>query len=152
MKVEIKTSEKNPMLERTEIEFTVENAEKTPSRKELREKIASLANSKPENLIIDSISHNFGTMQVLGKARVYESREALERIELPKQKRKNFPEKFQKKEEKAAEAEAGKEAAGAKKEEKKQKEKSQDKKEAGKETGSEKKEEKASEEKKEEKK
>lgn len=99
MKVEIKSKEKNPSLHRTEIEFLVENAEKTPSRKELRDKIAALVDAKPELLIVDSLNHEFGTMRVLGTAKLYEKQEILNRVELEKTQRKNFPEKFVKKEE-----------------------------------------------------
>lgn len=100
MKVEIESKEKNSLLHRTDISFKVENAEKTPSRKDLREKIAALAVSKPELLVLGSLRHKYGTMQVFGSARVYDTIESLERIELLKAKRKNFPEKYFVKEEK----------------------------------------------------
>lgn len=100
MKVEVKSKEKNPLLDRTEISFAVENAEKTPSRKELREKLAALLGAKEESLVIGHISHEFGKMQIEGSAKLYESPESLEVLELQKFKRKNFPEKHAKKEEK----------------------------------------------------
>ena len=105
MKVEIKRKEKNPLMHRTEVEFAVENSEKTPSRRELREKLSALLDAKPENLIVGEIIHEFGTMQVSGKASLYESPQILERLELKKFKAKNFPEKFGKKEERLEEKE-----------------------------------------------
>lgn len=99
LKVEIESKEKNPLMHRLEIGFVVENASKTPSRAEIREKLAALLNAKPDCLILSSLKHEFGTMQVFGKAKVYDNAEILERIELKKFKRKNFPERFVKKEE-----------------------------------------------------
>ena len=98
MKVEIEEKIKNQSLHRTEIKFRVENAEKTPSRADIREKLTAMLGAKPECLIVDSMRHEFGTMQVSGKAKLYENPEFALRLELEKSKRKNFPEKFKKEE------------------------------------------------------
>jgi len=100
VKVEIKSKERNPLLERTEVSFVIENAEKTPSRKELREKLAALLGAKEENLVVGHIVHEFGKMQAEGSAMLYESQKNLEVLELESVQRKNFPEKHAKKEEK----------------------------------------------------
>lgn len=103
MKVEIEGKSKNQSMHRTEIKFRVENAEKTPSRADLREKLSAMLDAKPENLIVDSVRHEFGTMQVFGTAKLYESPEFALRLELEKAKRKNFPETFKKEEKKKKE-------------------------------------------------
>jgi len=99
VKVEIEKKVKNPLLHRTDISFKVENAEKTPNRKDLRERLAALTAAKPELLVLGKISQDYGSMQISGNAMLYDNEESMERIELLKFKRKNFPEKYAKKDE-----------------------------------------------------
>ncbi|MDP6670786.1 MAG: hypothetical protein QGI60_03140 [archaeon] len=82
MKITITNKNKNALLNRTEISFKVEDTKVPPSRKEVREKIAALENTKPEQTIVSKISHNFGSQDIEGTAKVYDSIEALEKIEL----------------------------------------------------------------------
>ncbi len=82
MKITITDKSKNALLNRTEISFTVEGTQVPPSRKEVREKLAALENAKPEQTIVSKISHSFGSQEIKGKARVYDSVEALEKTEL----------------------------------------------------------------------
>lgn len=82
MKVNIVSKQKNRLLHREEIEFEINKAKTTPSRKELREQIAAMCNADSELVIIDDIKHAFGTDYVSGKSRIYESKEDLSKIEL----------------------------------------------------------------------
>ena len=82
MKITITNKNKNALLNRTEISFKVEDTKVPPSREEVREKLAALENAKPEQTIVSKISHSFGSQEIEGKARVYDSIEALEKIEL----------------------------------------------------------------------
>ena len=82
MKITITGKSKNALLNRTEISFTVEGTHVPPPRKEVREKIAALENVKPEQTIVSKISHGFGSQDIEGKARIYDSVEALEKTEL----------------------------------------------------------------------
>jgi ribosomal protein S24E len=82
MKITITDKNKNALLNRTEISFKVEDAKVPPSRKEVREKLAALENVKPEQTIVSKISHGFGSQEIEGKAKVYDSIEALEKVEL----------------------------------------------------------------------
>lgn len=81
MKFDITSKQKNPLLSREEISFEIKDAKKTPSKKELREKIAALSNAKTELVIIDKIKHEFGSECVNGSAKIYENEKALRRTE-----------------------------------------------------------------------
>ena len=103
MKVNIVSKQKNPLLHREEIEFEINKAKTTPSRKELREQIAAMCNADSELVIVDDIKHSFGTDYVSGKSRIYESKEDLSKIELT-YKVKRHSEKKKEAKEKAAKA------------------------------------------------
>ena len=123
MKVTIIDKSRNELLKRTEISFKVEDVSVPPSRKDLRDKVAALENTKPEQTIIYKISHDFGSKEISGTARIYDSAEAMEKTELPymvgrnkgvKKGKKQKEEKAEAAPEKPTEA---KEEAGEKKEE-----------------------------------
>jgi small subunit ribosomal protein S24e len=82
MDIRITQKQKNPALQREEIEFEVKESKTTPTRKEIREKIAALIASKPELVIIEKIMTHFGSTEVTGKARAYENEEKLKKTEL----------------------------------------------------------------------
>jgi len=71
MELEVVSREKNPVLGREEVEFKVSEANVTPSRKELRSKLAALLNAKEEGVIIRFVKQPFGSHEVSGKATVY---------------------------------------------------------------------------------
>ncbi|MBN2067673.1 MAG: 30S ribosomal protein S24e [Candidatus Diapherotrites archaeon] len=81
MQVDILKKNENKALERTEIAFKIEGCSTTPSRKELRGKIAALTNSKEELLVVDRIKHRFGSKLVTGTARAYSKEGQLRKIE-----------------------------------------------------------------------
>ncbi|MFH1240556.1 MAG: 30S ribosomal protein S24e [Candidatus Diapherotrites archaeon] len=99
MKVNIVSKQKNPLLHREEIEFEINKAKTTPSRKELREQIAALCNADSELVIIDDVRHSFGTDYVRGKSRVYESKEGLSKSELAYKVKRHSEKKKEVKEE-----------------------------------------------------
>lgn len=72
MEIEFIETKDNPLLERMEIKFrALHPGEPTVSRDAIREKIASLARSTKEKVIIDSMSSKFGVGLSLGYAKVY---------------------------------------------------------------------------------
>ena len=104
MKFNIVSKEKNQALHRDELKFEISDAKITPSVKELREKIAALNNTKTELVIIDRITHKFGSKDVIGEAKVYENANVLNEIEPKHRINKNLgikEKKEKKKEEKA---------------------------------------------------
>ena len=106
MKVEITNRQKNALLNREEIEFGVDDSAVTPSRKELKEKIAALVNAKTELVIIGTIKKEFGSKAVKGVARIYSDEKTLKKTELPQIIGRNTGQKDKGK--KAGKAKAGK--------------------------------------------
>ncbi len=80
MEVKIVSKEKNPFLEREEIEFEVESDKSTPSRNDVKSKLIALTNSSDDKLIVLSITNSFGAKKFKGKAFVYESKEKLKKM------------------------------------------------------------------------
>jgi small subunit ribosomal protein S24e len=81
MKVNIVKREKNPLLKREELEFTVEESKGVPSRKNIVEKIAAQTNAKAGAVVIKKVETVFGSKAFQGKANVYEAPEDLKRVE-----------------------------------------------------------------------
>lgn len=78
MDIEITQKKDNPLLSRTEVRFTVTHLnEKTPSRDQIREKVASQLGSKKGLVVVDSMNSVFGKGATRGYARVYTTTEAL---------------------------------------------------------------------------
>lgn len=82
MKVEIERKVENPLLERTEIHFTVDHeGGPTPKREEVKAQLASILNVEKDTVIIDSIKTEFGKQVSRGYAKVYRSVEIAKKIE-----------------------------------------------------------------------
>ena len=87
MKVDITTEKKNPLLLRTEVEgkLTFEGA--TPSNAQLAEALGKKYGCPPEAVCVKHIYGKFGKTHADFTANVYESKEALDKIEAqPKKK------------------------------------------------------------------
>jgi len=71
--VEIIKEEKNPLIERTEIEFKLEHfGTGTPNRLEVKKKIAALKNSDEKLTIVKRIKTHYGSAYAIGTVYVYE--------------------------------------------------------------------------------
>ena len=81
MDVEIIGREKNPVVGREEVEFKASEITVTPSRKELRAKLAALLNAKEDAVLVRSVRQIFGCNEATGQAVVYETAEQLKKIE-----------------------------------------------------------------------
>ena len=81
MELEITGKKENKTLQRQEVEFGIKNAKITPSRKELRPKIAAMLGAKETLTVIESINHTFGTNEGKIKVHVYENEKAMKKIE-----------------------------------------------------------------------
>jgi len=101
MELEITGKKENKTLQRQEVEIEIKNTKLTPSRKELRPKIAALLGAKEELTVIEKIDHTFGTNQGKVKAHIYENEEVMKKTEpahliqrdLGKKKKKSEEEK-----------------------------------------------------------
>lgn len=82
MEIEIDSKKNNPLLNRTEIYFTIKHlGEKTPNREVIRAEIAEKINVKKEDVIVDSIHTTFGVQEITGYAKVYTSPDKLKGLE-----------------------------------------------------------------------
>ena len=82
MDLEIISKEQNKLLERTEVRFKTAHAgEGTPQRDVVREKLASMLKVAKERVIVDSMRSEFGRMETIGYAKVYDTKEAAVKYE-----------------------------------------------------------------------
>jgi len=115
MEIKITQQHYNALFKRREVMFEVDHAQTkgTPSRLELRARLAELLNTSPEVVYIKKVETKSGTMIAVGEANAYDGAEQAKLIEpkyiiarnLPKEKkeaaekpeeRKAAPEKAQK--------------------------------------------------------
>ena len=77
--VEIIKEEKNPLIDRTEIEFKLDHfGTGTPNRLEVKKKIAALKNSDEKLTIVKQIKTHFGSAYAIGLVYIYESAKEIE--------------------------------------------------------------------------
>ncbi len=81
MEISITSDKQNELLSRRELEFTITYTGATPSRKMVHAKLAASVNAGREQVVLDSMKSRFGLSVLKGSARVYQSREDLERLE-----------------------------------------------------------------------
>jgi small subunit ribosomal protein S24e len=76
MEISINSKKENPLLEREEIIFTVSHDSKgTPTREEIKNKLAALLNVDTQKLFIRKIETEYGATKSKGTANVYKSTE-----------------------------------------------------------------------------
>ena len=74
MEIEITSQTKNPMLNRTDIHFTIQHTgEQTPKRELIRSEIADKLKVKKEQIIVDNMQSHFGISQTQGYAKIYKN-------------------------------------------------------------------------------
>jgi len=83
MKINITSQQHNPLLKRKEITFEVKHEETkaTPSRYEIRKKLAETLKTNIELLYIRRVETKTGTMLATGEANLYESPEQVKLVE-----------------------------------------------------------------------
>ena len=82
MKFQIENKRENKLLERTELDFSVEHSgESTPTRDSIRSSIASAMSVPKERIIIDRMETEYGIGLTKGYAKVYDSQEVLAKSE-----------------------------------------------------------------------
>ncbi|HIH10513.1 MAG TPA: 30S ribosomal protein S24e [Candidatus Diapherotrites archaeon] len=90
MRIDIVKKQENVLLGRQEIEFAVKEVNATPSRKELRQKLAALINADEKNMVVDVFATKYGTSEFGGVCRVYKNDKDLKRTELEYVVHRNF--------------------------------------------------------------
>ncbi len=81
MEVKVLEEKKNPLLQRREVQFSISHNLGTPSRQEIKEKLAAYLNSKPELVIIERMKSEFGKRETKGYAKIYENVDRLKDVE-----------------------------------------------------------------------
>jgi len=72
MEIEINSKKNNPLINRTEVHFTINHkGESTPNREIVRSELAEKLNVKKEDVIVDNIHTSFGIQQIKGYAKIY---------------------------------------------------------------------------------
>lgn len=102
MEVKIKGEQQNILLKRKEILFEVEHSQTkgTPSRLEIRNKLAETLKTKTELVYVKRVETKTGTMKATGEANAYETEEQAKLVEpeyiitrnMPKEKKEKAPE------------------------------------------------------------
>jgi len=78
MEIEVDSKRSNPLLNRTEVYFTIHHkGEGTPNREIIRSELAEKLNVKKDNIVVDNIHSSFGVQESTGYAKVYTSAEKL---------------------------------------------------------------------------
>ena len=82
MEIEIDSKKNNPLLNRTEVHFTIQHeGEKTPNREIIRSELAEKLDAKKENIIINDIQSSSGIQKSMGYAKIYSSVKKAEEME-----------------------------------------------------------------------
>jgi small subunit ribosomal protein S24e len=81
MEIKVLEEKSNPLLQRREVHFSVSQNLGTPSRQEIKDKLAAYLNSKPELVIIERMKQEFGKRETKGYAKIYESLDRLKNVE-----------------------------------------------------------------------
>jgi len=109
MDIDIKNKFENKLLKRTEVDFVIKFDKVIPNRANIRLKLSSMINANKDLLVIQKVLTKTGTLEAVGKAHVYTSKDQLSKIEkkyLLDRHTKSEPKK--KEEKKADDTEKGK--------------------------------------------
>jgi len=116
MDIEIVEKKQNPLLGRWEVRFVVHHTnEKTPTRDQIREKLAGNLNSKKGLVVVDSMNSAFGRASTRGYARIYDTPETLGKTEPAHLLKRNKLEELKPKKKERTEAPAAAKKAAPKK-------------------------------------
>lgn len=79
MELQIIKDKTNPLLKKREVSIKINN-KGTPSRIDIKNKLAAMANSKPELIVIEHLDTVFGKQEVLGTVSIYQTEERLKQL------------------------------------------------------------------------
>ncbi|MFU8767884.1 MAG: hypothetical protein ACNA7I_09545 [Candidatus Methanoperedens sp.] len=81
MEIDIITDKTNLSLKRRDVSIVVKS-KSTPSRLEVKNKLAALLDSKPELIVVNRLNSEFGKQETVGTAGIYENVELLKNVAL----------------------------------------------------------------------
>jgi len=97
MEIEVIEKKENLLLDRTEVKFKVIHAkEQTPKRDDVRAKLAELLGVGKDTLVVSYMKPKYGICEILGYAKVYKSKDAINNERLPVLVRNKLKEKKKK--------------------------------------------------------
>ena len=73
MEIEITDEEKNELLNRKEIGFSIVHDEETPSRLAVRDSLAAKLDKDSDEVVVHKMDTKFGMNETLGHAKIYEA-------------------------------------------------------------------------------
>jgi len=79
--IQVMEEKNNPLLNRREIVFRIIHDDATPSRKSIVDRLAATMNSKRGMVIVDNIKTEFGKLESIGYAKIYENEERARQVE-----------------------------------------------------------------------
>ncbi len=79
MELQIIKDRNEPLLKRRTVSIKANN-KGTPSRIDIKNKLAAMANTKPELIVIESLETAFGKTEINGTASIYENEERLKQL------------------------------------------------------------------------
>jgi len=82
MDIRIIKDNKNSLLNRRELDFIVKYEGSTPSRNDVKNKLAAMLNAPLELLVIQRIKTEFGMQEAKGYAKLYEDAARMKEVEL----------------------------------------------------------------------
>ena len=81
MDIKITKDTENLLLARREVEFTITHDGATPTRMNVLGKVAAMLNANMNQVVLDPFKTEFGISRLKGGARVYETKEARDKLE-----------------------------------------------------------------------
>ena len=82
MDIRIIKDNKNSLLNRRELDFIVKYEGSTPSRNDVKNKLAAMLNAPLELLVIQRIKTEYGMQESKGYAKLYEDANRMKEVEL----------------------------------------------------------------------
>ena len=82
MDIRILKDKNNALLNRRELDFVVKYEGSTPSRNDVKNKLAAMLNAPLELLIVQRIKTEYGTQEAKGYAKLYEDVARMKGVEL----------------------------------------------------------------------
>ena len=89
MDIRINKDKKNLLLNRRELDFIVKYEGSTPSRNDVKNKLAAMLNAPLALLVIQKIKTEFGMQEAKGYAKLYEDAARLKEVELAYVQKRN---------------------------------------------------------------
>lgn len=81
MDIKVVKDKKNSLLNRRELDFIVKYEGSTPSRNDVRNKLAAMLNAPLDLLVIQRIKTEYGMQESKGYAKLYEDADRMKQVE-----------------------------------------------------------------------